>query len=117
MYDKQAFDIVIRRFGSKRGWHTLCANLCCWRPTAIAPPCRALDNGLEYEEADGRIEARVLEFRALCIAVTESKYLQIIIGTSGVQRKWLEKQHDPEGKIAEYRKFEMLTQSSLVPAH
>ena len=69
--------------GASGDWRTLCANLCCCRPTPIAPPCRALDNGLEYEETDGRIEARVLEFRTLCIAVIESKYLQL--STSNVR--------------------------------
>ena len=84
MYDKQGFDIVIVDLGASGDWRTLCANLCCWRPTAIAPPCRALDNGLEYEEIDGRIEARVLGFRTLCIAVTESEYLQMSV--SNVRR-------------------------------
>ncbi len=98
-------------------WRTLCANLCCCRPTAIAPPCRALDKGLEYEEVDGRIEARVLELRALCIAVIESKYLQMGIRDVRRGEKWRENSTAQPGKIAEYRKFEMLTQSGLVPAH
>ena len=74
------------------GWRTLCANLCCCRPTAIAPPpCRALDNGLECEEIDGRIEARVLEFRTLCIAVIESKCLQMSIRDVRRGEIWLGK--------------------------
>ena len=84
--------------GASVDWRTLCANLCCCRPTAIAPPCRALDNGLEYEENDGRIEARVFEFRALCIAVIESKYLQMSIRDVRLGEKWLEKQHGPTRK-------------------
>lgn len=84
--------------GASGDWCTLCANLCCCRPTVRAPPCRALDNGLEYEDIDGRIEARVLELRALCIAVIESKYLQMSMSDVRLREKWLEKQHGPTKK-------------------
>ena len=84
--------------GASGDWCTLCANLCCCRPTAIAPPCRALDNGLEYEDLDDRIEARVLELRALCIAVIEFKYLQMSVRDVRRGEKRLEKQHGPTKK-------------------
>lgn len=81
--------------GASGAWCTLCANLCCCRPTAIAPPCRALDDELEYEELDDRIEALVLELRTLCIVVIESKYLQMSVRDFRLGERWLEKQHGP----------------------
>jgi len=55
------------RYSVRKILHTLCANLCCCMFIPVAAPVFDLERELTCEDADGRIEARVLEVSARCI--------------------------------------------------
>lgn len=90
--------------------HTLCANRCCCRLTAVAAPCRALDNGLEYDEGDDTSEARVLDVRALCMFVEEAMYLREREGRCAVVQTIERKRQTSNVKTRAHGNFEILIQ-------
>jgi len=94
---------------------TLCAYRCCCRLTAVAAPCRALESALEFNGADDRSEARVLEVRALCIIVRVDVSLREVgnwEGFTGVQMvDWRSKTSLMTSRA--HGNFEMLIQWSL----